>query len=206
MDCSLPVSSAHGISLARVLEWVAISFSRGSSRPRDRTWVSCIAGRHFTVWATREAQERGKEQANTYWVPTMYFVRLLSPWFLSWVPSGGYPRFIEEETEIQRDEEISSMSWSNFHPCCLPASFHYSTLPSARDYDLTIGLLYLFSFWLSPLICIAILLSKYKMNFKIYYMVSHVKTWMNLEDIMLSKISQTQKGQILCDSIHMKYL
>ena len=49
MDCSLPVSSAHGISLARVLEWVAISFSRGSSRPRDRTWVSCIAGRHFTV-------------------------------------------------------------------------------------------------------------------------------------------------------------
>ena len=40
---------------ARVLEWVAISFSRGSSWPRDWTWVSLIVGRHFTVWATREA-------------------------------------------------------------------------------------------------------------------------------------------------------
>ena len=40
---------------ARILEWVAISFSRGSSRPRDWTWVSCTAGRLFTIWATREA-------------------------------------------------------------------------------------------------------------------------------------------------------
>ena len=45
MDCSIPGSSVHGIFQARVLEWVAISFSRGSSRPRDRTRVSCIAGR-----------------------------------------------------------------------------------------------------------------------------------------------------------------
>ena len=54
MDCSLPWSSVHGIFQARVLEWVAISFSRGSSQPRDRTWVSCIAVRCFTIWATRE--------------------------------------------------------------------------------------------------------------------------------------------------------
>ena len=47
MDCSLSGSSLHGILQARVLEWVAISFSRGSSRPRDRTWVSCIPGRCF---------------------------------------------------------------------------------------------------------------------------------------------------------------
>ena len=53
MDCS-PGSSVHGISQARILEGVAISFSRGSSRPRDRTWVFHIVGRHFTVWATRE--------------------------------------------------------------------------------------------------------------------------------------------------------
>ena len=39
----------HGILQARILEWVAISFSRASSRPKDRTWVSCIAGRFFTV-------------------------------------------------------------------------------------------------------------------------------------------------------------
>ena len=54
MDCSLPGSSVHGIFQARVLEWVAISFSRRSSWPRDWTQVSCTVGRCFTVWATRE--------------------------------------------------------------------------------------------------------------------------------------------------------
>ena len=53
--CSLPGSSVHGIFQARILEWVAISFSIGSSRPRDRTQVSRIAGRLFTIWATRES-------------------------------------------------------------------------------------------------------------------------------------------------------
>ena len=57
MDCSPPGSSVHGILQARILEWVAISFSRGSSQPRDRTQVSRIfAGRPFNLWATREAQ------------------------------------------------------------------------------------------------------------------------------------------------------
>ena len=53
-DCSLPGSSVHGIFQARVLEWVAIAFSRGSSWPRDRTQVSHTVGRRFTIWATRE--------------------------------------------------------------------------------------------------------------------------------------------------------
>ena len=52
MNCSPPGSSVHGILQARILEWVAISFSRGSSRPRDWTQVSCIAGRFFTIWAS----------------------------------------------------------------------------------------------------------------------------------------------------------
>ena len=56
MDCSLPGSSVHGILQARVVEWGAISFSRGSSQQRDQTEVSRIAGRRFTVCATREAQ------------------------------------------------------------------------------------------------------------------------------------------------------
>ena len=54
MDCSLPGYSVHGIFQAIVLEWIAISFSRGSSWPRDRTQVSHIVDRPFTVWATRE--------------------------------------------------------------------------------------------------------------------------------------------------------
>ena len=45
----------HGILLTKILEWVVISYSRGSSGPRDRTWISSIAGRFFTVWFTREA-------------------------------------------------------------------------------------------------------------------------------------------------------
>ena len=52
MDWSPPDSSVHGILQSRILEWVAISFSRGSSRPRDRTQVSRIAGRFLTVWVT----------------------------------------------------------------------------------------------------------------------------------------------------------
>ena len=49
MDCSPAGSSVHGISQARILEWIAISFSRGSSRPRDQAHVSCIAGGFLTA-------------------------------------------------------------------------------------------------------------------------------------------------------------
>ena len=48
MDC-LPGSSVHGISQAVILEWIAISFSRGSSRARDWACISCTAGRFFTT-------------------------------------------------------------------------------------------------------------------------------------------------------------
>ena len=58
MDCSPPGFSVQGILQARILEWIAIPFSRGSSWPRDWPWVSCIAGRFFTVWTTREAPVR----------------------------------------------------------------------------------------------------------------------------------------------------
>ena len=51
MDCSSPGSSVYGILQARILQWLAIPFSRGSSKPRDQTWVSCIPGRVFTIWA-----------------------------------------------------------------------------------------------------------------------------------------------------------
>ena len=57
MACSPPGSSIHGILQARTLEWVAISFSRRSSQPRDQTQDSHIAGRFFTSWAIRDAQE-----------------------------------------------------------------------------------------------------------------------------------------------------
>ena len=59
IDYSMPGSSVHGILQARILEWVTISYSRGSSPLGNQTWLSCIAGRFFTIWTTREAQ---------YWV------------------------------------------------------------------------------------------------------------------------------------------
>ena len=56
LDYSLLGSSVNEILQARILEWVAIPFSKGSTQPRDQTCVSYIAGRFFTIWATREAQ------------------------------------------------------------------------------------------------------------------------------------------------------
>ena len=54
-DHSLPRSSVHGILQVRLLEWVAMPFSRGSSEPRDPTQISCLAGIFFTFWATKNA-------------------------------------------------------------------------------------------------------------------------------------------------------
>ena len=53
--CDLMDYRVHGILQARILEWVAFPFSRGSSQPRNQTGISCIAGRFFTNWAIREA-------------------------------------------------------------------------------------------------------------------------------------------------------
>ena len=64
-DCSPRGSPVHGILQAKILECSTISFSRESSQPRDQTCIPCIAGRSFTIWATREA------------VNTQYIVKLL---------------------------------------------------------------------------------------------------------------------------------
>ena len=68
---SPPGSSVHGVLQARILQWIAMPFSRGSFWPRDRTQVSCIAGRFFTIWATRKAHVKftlnGKRALNRYW-------------------------------------------------------------------------------------------------------------------------------------------
>ena len=60
LDCSPPGSSVHGILQARILEWVSIPFSKGSSHPKDQTQVSCIAGRFLTFWVTSGATRSSK--------------------------------------------------------------------------------------------------------------------------------------------------
>ena len=87
MDCSLPASSIHGIFRARVLEWVATSFSRGPSRPRNQTWVSGITGRRFIVWATREAWP-GLRDAQ---ISGETFLGMSERLFLEEIMSGNHP-------------------------------------------------------------------------------------------------------------------
>ena len=111
MDRNLPVSSVHGSFQARILEWVAISFSRGSSRPRDRTRVSHLAGRRFTVWAIREANETVKDRL------TLVFAMLLAIW--SWSLSS-----LVYHSETQEEKHSQGLS-----SCCVeekPQSLGYT--------------------------------------------------------------------------------
>ena len=78
LDCSLPGSSVHGISQTRIVEWIVISFSRGSFWPRDWTSVSCIGRRILNQWATWEAQ------IHSYIIPCQ-FTNIISGSFLSYV-------------------------------------------------------------------------------------------------------------------------
>ena len=67
MDCSPPGFSIHGISQANKLEWIAISFPRGSSPPRNQTIFSCIAGRFFTREAACNSPVWCKKLLHTWW-------------------------------------------------------------------------------------------------------------------------------------------
>ena len=80
MNCSLPGFSVHGILQARILEWVDIPFSRGSSPPRAWTLVSRIVGRFFTVWVTRKALSIQGEIRNNHTVVPHKNLRLWSCW------------------------------------------------------------------------------------------------------------------------------
>ena len=77
MNCSPPDSSIHRILQARILEWVVMLFSKGSSWPRDRTQVSQSAGGFFTVWATSEAQRHSKLEWNTWGVSKFHGTRVV---------------------------------------------------------------------------------------------------------------------------------
>ena len=83
MGCSPPGSSVHGILQARMLERVAIPFSRGSSWVKDRTWVSCNASRFFTNWATTEARVPFKPSQTT---KSSTFSFLYTFFFLFYLP------------------------------------------------------------------------------------------------------------------------
>ena len=81
-DCSPPGCSVHGILQARLLEWVAIPCSRGSSWARDRTQISWIAGRFVTIWATGKSWQ-------SVWVPMSWRIWDPSKWALILLIQGS---------------------------------------------------------------------------------------------------------------------
>ena len=76
MDCSLPGFSVHAISLARILEWVAVSFSRGSSPPRDQSQVSRIAGGFFTEPPGKRTVFLLKDSVSLLFIPSVWSLAL----------------------------------------------------------------------------------------------------------------------------------
>ena len=121
MDCNPPGSSIHGISQAKILEWVAISFSRGSSQPRDRTCVSCVGRQIIHHSATREAQ------------PALLMVLKLTLQVHSCLKAFAFALLLNLprqysfryllKCQLQKDAIRATSLQQHFCPCCCP--FHY---------------------------------------------------------------------------------
>ena len=124
MNWRLPGSSIHGVFQARILEWVAISFSRGSSQTKDWTWVSHIVGSCFTIWATREI--------NVPLVSLIFLKRsldfpilLFSSISLNWLLRKTFLSLLALEVCIQMGISILfsfAFCFSSFHRYCKPSS------------------------------------------------------------------------------------
>ena len=130
MDCSLPGSSVHGILRARILEWVAISFSRGASCPRDQTCISCINRWILYHWATRKAQipllraiqflrtyialsDEKKKRTESNQVFSSYFKLVRLPAMReTWVQSLGWEAPLEKETATHSSTLAGRIPWT----------------------------------------------------------------------------------------------
>ena len=121
MDCSLPGSSVLGIYQLKILEWFVISFSRGTSQPRDRTRVSRIVGRRFTVWAITNHHKFSSLKQQLFII--LQFCKSEVHAGLNWVFSGSH----QTEVKVSPEASISSRSlvplpylhgcWQNSFPC-----------------------------------------------------------------------------------------
>ena len=114
-DCSPQGCSVHGIFQARILEWVAIPSSKGSSQPKDWSWVSSIADRFFTILDTREA----------HFIYSVRFssVQLLSPvWLFAtpWAAACQASLSITNSWRLLKPMSIESVMPSNHLILCLP--------------------------------------------------------------------------------------
>ena len=122
MDCSLSGSSVHGIFQARIPEWVAISFSRGSSWPRGWTRVSRITGRSFTIWAARVLSSVVSDSVRPHRrQPTRLPCSLDSPG----KNTGVGCHFLLQCMKVKSESEViqSCPTLSDPMDCSLPGSF-----------------------------------------------------------------------------------
>ena len=128
MDCRPPGSLVHEILQARIMEWVAMPFFRGSSRPPDRTWVSCIAGRFFTIWATREAllllPLSRSVVSDSVWLHRRQPTRLPRPWDSPGKNTGVGCHFLLQCMQVKSQSEVtqSCLTPSNPMDYSLPGS------------------------------------------------------------------------------------
>ena len=108
MDCSLPGFSVRGILQARLLEWIAIPFSRGSSQPRDWTLVFCTAGRFFTIWATGKSSYQGYiNNITCNWSPGwVMFVKFLHCKFTSFCFPPFYCPLCKESPKFKEQKSM----------------------------------------------------------------------------------------------------
>ena len=112
MGCSPLGSPVHGISQARILEWVAISFSRGSSRPRDRIRISCLAGGFFTT----ESFGKPKFNFTCLWNPRAFsvaqLVKNLPAMQETWVRFLGSEDSLEKGTATHSNILARRIPWT----------------------------------------------------------------------------------------------
>ena len=118
MDGSLPGSSVDGILQARILEWVVIPFSRGSSRPRDQTQVSCITGSFFTTESPRK--------------PIVDYVGSLK-WVKQHSVDKGKLLWFHRPNFPLKPKEIVSMGYFIYPKAFLYNYFHLAKIEEAAD-------------------------------------------------------------------------
>ena len=126
MECSLPDSSVHGIFQARILEWAAISFSRGSSQSRDQTYLSCIVGGFFTTGLP------GKPIIKTTVDQSLSHVQLF---VTTWTAARQASLSITNSQSLLRLISIELVMPSNHLILCHPLLFLPSVFPSIRIFS-----------------------------------------------------------------------
>ena len=116
--------TVHGILQARILEWVAFPFSRGSSQPRDQTQVSCIAGWFFTSWATAAAAASSLQLCTTLCDPIDGSPPGSCPWDSPGKNTGVGCHFLLQCMKVKSESEVAQLCPTHSDPtdCSLPGS------------------------------------------------------------------------------------